>query len=448
MTATLTPPPASTPPSPRTAGRATRTPKPVLIELRRGLGPWTGAAVLLTILVTMYGKAPGWQGRWADATNMLHVTTGMLVGPLALAAGCWQGGRDRRRGTLDLWESAPRSPLRRLFVAVAPSALWPAAGVLLGDAVCLLATWPYASGGRPFLELLAADAVAVAALGAIGHVVGRTVRWRLTAPLLGIIGYVGLGIGAYSHQPVRWLSPASEHQFLWDRPVWWFGPVSMAWTAGLALTALLAYGLRRARLRPLALVPLAVAVAAAALILRLPTDEGPWRPDPALARPLCDDGTPQVCLTAVDERLLPEVSAALAPLNARLKGLPGAPVRWVGGPFGPARPGDVELPDAAADAVRGRLPHPDLYLNSAVSWLFSDTCEPGDGTGRDAERASIINLAVIEWLAPTPLGYGPDPTVVRPYIDRLRAKSPAAQRDYLGRYLAANTCHPDEVPVP
>ncbi|MEV6248415.1 hypothetical protein AB0M38_19765 [Streptomyces sp. NPDC051742] len=182
MTTTLVPPP-------RTDGATpARAPSPLRTELRRGLGPWTGAAVAVTVLVTMYGKAPDWQGRWADATNMLHVVAGLLAGPLALAAGGWQGGRDRRRGTTDLWESVPRSPLRRLFVAVAPSALWPAAGLLLADAVCLLVTWPYVSAGRPYLELVAADAVAVAALGALGHVVGRVVRWRLTAPLVGIVG--------------------------------------------------------------------------------------------------------------------------------------------------------------------------------------------------------------------------------------------------------------------
>ncbi|MBX9422956.1 hypothetical protein [Streptomyces lateritius] len=441
MTGTLTPA--------RTGGTVTRARavSPLRTELRRGLGPWAGAAVALTVLVTMYGKAPGWQGRWADATNMLHVVAGLLAGPLTLAAGCWQGGRDRRRGTTDLWESVPRSPLRRLLVAVAPSALWPAAGVLAADVVCLLATWPYVSGGRPYLELLAADVVAVAALGVLGHVAGRAVPWRLTAPLLGIVGYVVLGFGAYTQGPARWLGPAAEHQFFWDRPVWWFGPVSMAWAAGLALTALLAHGLRPARLRPLALVPLAVAVAAAGLILRLPADEGPWRPDPALARQVCDDGTPQVCLTAVDEGLLPDVSAALAPLNARLKGLPGAPVRWVSGADG-ARTGDIGLPDARQDSVRGRLTRPDLYLNSAVNWLISDSCRPGDGTGPNAERASVIHLAVAEWLAPTPDDYGPDPTAARPYIDRLQARSPAAQRGYLARYLAANSCRPDEVPVP
>ncbi|WP_030553439.1 hypothetical protein [Streptomyces exfoliatus] len=442
MTTTLVPPP-------RTDGATpTRAASPLRTELRRGLGPWTGAAVAVTVLVTMYGKAPDWQGRWADATNMLHVVAGLLAGPLALAAGGWQGGRDRRRGTTDLWESVPRSPLRRLFVAVAPSALWPAAGLLLADAVCLLMTWPYVSAGRPYLELVAADVVAVAALGALGHVVGRVVRRRLTAPLLGIVGYLGLAVSAYREGPVRWLGPAGEHQFFWDRPVWWFGPVSMAWTAGIALAVLLAYGLRGTRLLPVALVPLAVAVAAAGLILRLPGDEGPWRHDPALARWVCDDGAPQVCLTAVDESLLPDVSAALSPLNARVKGLPGAPVRWVSGPGGPARAGDVALPSTEREAVRGRLVRADLYLNSAVNWLFSDTCQPGDGTGPNAERASAIHLAVSEWLAPTPDDYGPDPTAARPYIDRLTAKSPAEQRDYLARYLAADSCHPDEVPVP
>ncbi|CAM5441154.1 hypothetical protein [Streptomyces narbonensis] len=441
MTTTLSPPRTEKP-------APVRPPAPLRTELRRGLGPWSGAAVALTVLVTMYGKAPEWQGRWADVTNLLHVSAGLLCGPLALAAGCWQGGRDRRRRTTELWESVPRSPLRRLLVSVAPSALWPAAGLLLADAVCLLATWPYVSAGRPFLELLAADAVAVAALGALGHLVGRVVRWRLTAPLLGIVGYVALGLGAYTEGPARWLGPAGEHQFFWDGPVWWFGPVSMAWTAGLALAALLAYGLRPARLRVLALVPLAVAVAAAGLILRLPQDEGPWRPDPALSRQVCDDGTPQVCVTAVDEGLLPDVSAALAPLSARLKGVPGAPVRWVSGPGGPALPGDVELPDARRDSVRDRLARPDLYLSSAVAWLFSDTCRPGDGTGPDAERASIVNLAVQEWLAPTPDDYGPDTTGAQQYIDRLDARSPAEQRDYLTRYLAANTCRPDEVPIP
>ncbi|MFF5450001.1 hypothetical protein ACFY40_01985 [Streptomyces sp. NPDC012950] len=257
-----------------------------------------------------------------------------------------------------------------------------------------------------------------------------------------------LVFSAYAEHSTRRLGPAGEHAAPWDRPVWWCAPASVAWTAGLALAALLAHGLRPARLRPLALVPPAVAVAAASLILRLPQDEGPWRPDPAPARQVCDDGVPQVCVTVLDAKPLPQVSAGLAPLNARLKGMPGAPVRWVTGPHGATRPGDVEPPDPWEDSVRGRPTRPDLHLNAAVTWLFSDTCETGALAGPAAERAGVVHLAVTEWPAPTPEDYGPATTGAQPYIDRLRTKSPAEQSAYLTRYLAADSCDPDEVPVP
>ncbi|WP_137993377.1 hypothetical protein [Streptomyces vilmorinianum] len=441
MTATATRSPAST-------GSPKAPPRTAVLrtELRRGSGPWAGAAVAVTILVAMYGKAPGWQGRWADATDLLHIATGLLAGPLALAAGCWQGGRDRRRRVFELLGSVPRGRLRRTVLAVAPSALWPVAGYLPAAAVCLLATWPYVGGGRPYLELVAADAVALAALGTLGHLVGRLVPWRLTAPLLAVAGYVGLGVPTYMQSSVRWLSPASEHSYAWHAPVWWFAPVSAVWTGGLALAALLAYAARPARLRLLAVVPLAAAIAAAAVILRLPED-GPWRLDPGAARLVCDDGTPQICVTALDRRLLPDVSRALAPLNERLRGVPGAPTRWVSSPNGPG-PGETELPEPGLDAVRGRLTRPEVYASSAVQHLFSATCESGSFEGPGAERAMTVNLAVITWLAPNPPDFGPDISEAQVYVDRLKAKSPAGQRAYLTRYLAADTCRPEEVPIP
>ncbi|MFE5485431.1 hypothetical protein [Streptomyces sp. NPDC056527] len=438
MTATATPP--------REAARPPRT-SVVRTELRRGVGPWAGAAVAVTLLVTMYGKAPAWQGRWTDATDMLHVTAGLLTGPLALAAGCWQGGRERRRGTLELLRSVPRGRLRRTLLAVAPSALWPAAGQLVAATVCLLATWPYVGGGRPYLELVAADTVAIAALGTLGHLVGLLVPWRLTAPLLAVAGYVGLAFGTYTGSPAQWLSPAAEHSSPWDAPVWWYAPASAVWTGGLALAALLAYAARPARLRLLALLPLAAAIAAAVPVLRLPAD-GPWRQDPEATRLVCDDGTPQVCVNALDRALLQDISRSLAPLNERLRGLPGSPVRWVGGPISPGAE-EIGLPDHTMDAVRGRLRNPDLYLNSAVQWLFSETC-PSEGlSGPSAERVAEIHLAVSEWLAPTPEDYGvPVGPAAQRHLDALRAKSPAGQRDYLARYLAADRCRPEEVPVP
>ncbi|MFF9865986.1 hypothetical protein ACF1G0_11255 [Streptomyces sp. NPDC013953] len=406
-------------------------------ELRRGIGPWSGAAVAVTVLVALYGKAPGWQGRWSDATDMLHTAAGLLAGPLAAAAGCWQGGRERRRSTGELLASAPRGRLARTLVAAAPAALWPAAGLLLAVAVCLGATWPYAGGGRPFVSVPAADAVAVAALGTLGFVAGRLVPWRLTPPLVAAATYVGLGLPSYTASPARWLSPAADRSTVWQEPLWWFAPAMTVWTGGLALAALLAYGARR---RALALVPLAAACAVAVPVLRLDGSAGPWRPDPDAARLVCDDGRPRVCLSAVDRALLPEASRALAGLNARLRGVPGAPARWVSGPHEP-RPGEAPLPDPVAAAAHGVLQDPRQYAYDAAAGLFDGACLSG-------EDGIILDLAVQEWLAPAPPGSGVDPAALQPFLDRLRTGSPARQRAFLGRYLTADPCEAAEVPFP
>ncbi|MEV7871534.1 hypothetical protein AB0P17_36790 [Streptomyces sp. NPDC088124] len=452
---------------PRTVPPAPRRSRGVLgTELRRGVGPWCAGAVVAVCWVTMYGKSPQWMGRWAETTDLLRVAALLLCGPLAVAVGCWQGGRERRRATGDLLASLPRAPLRRTLLAVAPAAVWPAAGYLLAAAGCALATWPYAAGGGPFLSLVAADAVALAALGVLGFVAGRLIPWRLAAPLLAAVTYVGLGVPAYADSPARWLDPALDHMYFWDRPVWWFGPASMVWTAGLAGAALLAYAARR---RISALPPLAAACAAAVLLAG--TGDGLWRPDPAAARLVCDDGAPQVCVTAVDRKLLPSVSAALAGLNARLRGVPGAPVRWIDGPRAPgpgreqlaAAPGvvvrkvgepvllgsrEAQLPDPFSLSEHGEISDPALYAKWAVGYLFSQDCSGTDFDTPAARRATAVNDAVNQWLAPRPDSaaiplYGGDV-----HLRRLRAMDRAESRAYLARYLAADLCRAEEVPVP
>ncbi|WP_019891618.1 hypothetical protein [Streptomyces purpureus] len=424
-----------------------RTVRPLLSELRRGVGPWAGAALALTVSIAMYGKADyidGWQSRWGEATSLLRTAGLLLGGPLAVAAGCWQGGRERRRGTGELWASTARTPLRRAAVAAAPAALWPALGHLLAATGCLLATWPYVSAGRPDLLLVLADAVALAALGTLGFVAGRVIPWRLTAPLLAAATYVVLGFPAYGNTPWQWLDPAMAHSYNWDKAVWWFAPASVVWTGGLAATAFLAYAARR---RTLALPPLAAACAAAVLIGTGNGGHGPWRADTAAARLVCDDGTPQVCVTAVDSRLLPQVSAALADLNGALRGVPGAPVRWTDGPR-PTGPDEASLPTPAFESLRGRLRDPGAYAHGAVQYLFSDSCEDQDYEHPGWARASEVNSAVIQWLAPS-AAYEPVLTDrSRADLARLQTKSPAERRAYLARYLAADLCDAEEVPVP
>ncbi|MGW1885173.1 hypothetical protein [Streptomyces sp. NPDC001970] len=437
---------ASDAPSPEGAHASRpRLPRPLLTELRRGVGPWTGAATTAVVAFAMYSKAGylgGWQNHWTDATDLLRIAAALLCGPLAVAAGCWHGGRERRRRTSAWLGSLPRGPLRRTLVAATPAALWPAAGYLVAATGCLLATWPYAGGDGPHLALVAADAVTLASLGTLGFVVGRLVAWRFTAPLLAVLTYVGLGCPSYSEAGARWLDPAVQHSYAWDRPVWWFGAASIVWAGGLAAAALLAYAARR---RTTALVPLTAACAAAVLIAQ--TGDGLWRPDPEAMRRVCDHGTPQVCLPYAERHLLPEASAALAGLNARLRGIPGAPTRWVAGP-GERAAGDLALPSPSFEAIRGKLTSPDAYAANGVGALLSQTCAQSDYDAPDWERASAVNSAVFAWLS-TAEGQGPYiGPAEQEHLTRLEAKSPAEARTYLTRYLAADRCKAEEVPLP
>ncbi|MFF0450522.1 hypothetical protein ACFYT4_29750 [Streptomyces sp. NPDC004609] len=431
-----------------TTSAAVRRVRPLRGELVHGIGPWTGAAVLVTVLIVMnaHTQSPfAWPSRRGELTELLRGAGLVIGGPLSAAAGCWHGGRERRRRTLELRRSFARGGMRQALVAAAPAALWPAVGYLLAAAVPLLATWPYSDGGLSHLALPLADALALAALGVLGFVAGRLVPWRLTAPLAAVMVFLLIATvrSGYGQDPSP-LNPADVHDFAWDRPVWWFAPASAGWLGGLAAAALLLYAARR---RATALVPLTVAVGCAAALVS--AGPGLWRPDPGAARLVCDDGTPQVCVTAVDRALLPAVSAALADLNDRLRGLPGAPVRWVDGPRPPTSD-EAQLPSPGPESARGRLKNPQQYGHWAVQYLFSETCEPSDHDPENPawRRASDINSAVIQWLSP-PGSAGADPLPeTREYVDRLNAKPPAGQRDYLARYLTSDTCRADQVPVP
>ncbi|MEV7087088.1 hypothetical protein AB0O07_14485 [Streptomyces sp. NPDC093085] len=430
-----------------------RSPGVVGAELRRGIGPWAGLVVLGLCWFVLLPRLSQWQGHWPQTGNLLRPAGVLFGGPVAVALGCRQGGRERRARTEELLASLPRGPLRRALLAVAPAAFWPAAGYLVAVAGCALVTWPYASTGGPFLSLIGADAVALASLGVLGFVGGRLAGTRFAAPVLAAVAYAVLALPLYLGHESFPLGPAAQHWYAWDRPVWWYGPASMLWTAGLAGAALLALAARR---RTLALLPLVAACAAAVVLVR--TGEGVWRPDPAAARLVCDDGTPQVCLTAVDRKLLPSVSAALTGVNARLRGVPGAPVRWADGPS--ARGRDVrtgregaweaQLPQPFQLSERGRVSDPAYFANWAASNLLSQDCPDASGKpySEAARRADAVTDAVVRWLAPPTVDLLGPPDEAAGHLRRLHAMDPGESRAYLARFLAADSCRPAEVPVP
>ncbi|RZU37424.1 hypothetical protein EV284_2593 [Streptomyces sp. BK022] len=413
------------------------TAHPLRPEVLRGFAPWAGAAVLLVLSVLLTASADTWQGGWAETAAQLHHS--LLIGlPLAAAAGCRQGGRERRRRTEELWGTAVRPPLTRLLASALPVALWVAVGYLVAVTAASLATWPYSVGDSPRLTLVPGDAAALAAAALAGHLAGRAVSTPLAAPLLGVAGYVGLGLAAGQ----EWALDPASYLAANVLPLWW-QPLAMAlWTLGLALALTLAQAARR---RATALLPLAVALAAA---LPLSAGNGPWRPDPLTHRQVCDTSTvPVICVNARYSGLLPEVRAALSGVTGKLRGVHGLPARW--------SDQDAESADAAPlptlapfgwSVVRGRLTDPEQYAWEAVMSLRG---ECGDGPER-----ILADDAVEAYLAPNPRQRHFDalaPTGRRRAYRAARAKlagmDEERRRAWLSAYFSArNSCDDGAVP--
>ncbi|MET7615230.1 hypothetical protein [Streptomyces seoulensis] len=366
-------------------------PHPLRAEALRGFPPLAGAAVIVLIAVLMIATAREWQGSWAETADQLHDSL-LITLPVAAAAGCWHGGRERRRRTEELWSTAVRPPLTRLLAHAVPVALWVAAGHLLVIAGAAVATWWYALGDHPHLILVPGDTAALMAAVLLGHVVGRIVPSLLAAPLLGVAGFAGLALP--EGNGVQPLDPASfAVKGSW--PVWWQPLAMIAWTLGLALALTLAYAGRR---RAIALLPLAAALTAGALLAQV--GDATWRPDPLLRRQVCDTSTtPAICVNAQYGRLLPQVTTALSGVTGKLRGVQGLPTRWADRENGP-RSGEAQLPILTPfgwSLVRGRLTRPDRYAWEAAAALSDrGQCK------RLSERVSLVDGAVLTYLAPSP----------------------------------------------
>jgi len=434
---------------------APRPHHPLRAEVVRGFGPWAGAAVLLTVVVALGADAGQWQGGWAETRERLHMVAGMLGVPLALAAGCWHGGRERRRRTGELLASAARGRLARLLVSGLPLVLWVIAGYVVAALLAWLATWYRAMGDSPYVIAPLTDAAVLASAVLAGQVVGRLVAWRLAAPLLAAGAYAGIGMLTYdsgdnSYAP---LSPVVDG--MTDSvPVWWQPLAMTVWAGGLAGAAVVAYAARR---RAVALLPLAAAIAAGTLLVR--TGDGLWHTDPIARRQVCDTSTtPQICVNARFERLLPQVKDALSGLTGRLEGVRNLPVRFEDRPGGPARD-EVELPMLTPigwSVVRGELADPREYAWAAGMSLYgrSECDDP-------APSLDAVDNAVEHYLAPSPLEKDFDEQLaergeadrarLKDRLDaraRLRAMSEQERRAWLSAYFAtANECDLSEVPT-
>ncbi|BCB74635.1 hypothetical protein GCM10022251_75060 [Phytohabitans flavus] len=313
------------------------------IELRRSSALLLAAATVVVGALLLWLLADEWTARWSGLAYLMRALLFALV-PVALAAGAWQGGRDRRAGVTELFGTVARPYPQRLL----PVALAMAAGVLVAYAALLaggsVQVAPYASyAGGQWPVVVAVGAVALVAAAWLGMAVGRWVPSVLTPPTLLVFSFLGQMLSRLDNGvllPV--LATPSDlatvaPEFLAAQGVW-FG--------GLAAAALLLVASATVWARALAA---AVALAAAGVSSAVaPATAFVVSTDGATL--VCADGEPRVCAPRIHAAVLPALTEPAREALRTLAPIPNAPTRVVAtdlgwAPVAPQRTTDVLVVD-------------------------------------------------------------------------------------------------------
>jgi hypothetical protein len=380
------------------------------IELRRSAALWSGVLLLGTVLVLTYafsgpwGKGPdAWTEEWTNLARWLRFHL-MLVWPLALAVGAWQGRRAHRSKMDELLGSVPRPAAQRVL----PVALAMCVGLAAAYLVLFLAGAVQVVGNTTFndfgwVPILVVGFLALFAAALLGMGIGRVLPFLLTAPVLGIAGLAAMVLtsigspgtgsildGAVSQQ-VALLGPAFEGvRDTFDTIAAHVSVLQMVWFGALILTGFGLFAFDGLKARLLALLPTVVGAAIVLPLLPSEPDEVVVRDAEAVAL-VCAEGTPRVCVSRLHEDELDSVvepgRAALADL-ARLPGdQPAAVIEsmrsWL--TTGPREP----IP---AGTVAAQLDDPEFILDRRRNLLAGPVrgCTTWSGEPAEAARRAVI----------------------------------------------------------
>lgn len=373
------------------------------VELRRSTAPVAGAAAAALLVLLLGVRRDEWANGWTGLALTSRNDLTVLV-PLALAAGCWQGGRERRARTEELVASTSRPVGQRVLTpaaAVAVAVCVALAGVLLAAAVL---GGPGSWLGQPWpLAVVAVGVLSAVAAVFVGVGLGRWLRSNLVAPLALIVLFVLVLAFTATYYVDSWsrlLAPALEgsgDDARQVRPAVSAGQVM--WFTGLLLAGAVLAVAARWRTRVLAVLP-ALAGFALAVPLLSAADGAAFADDPVAARLVCASGRPAVCVTAVHQAALLTVTDPARDVLARLQQLPDAPTRAVeqtGVPAdraagGPADVLPIQLP-------QGR-PDQEFLRQDLADGLGVRPCLASPGGPENAFDARMVAGA---WLLGTPV---------------------------------------------
>jgi hypothetical protein len=314
----------------------------LLIELRRSAALWTGVLTLGVALGLFYGfsgpwgkSAGAWTEEWTNLARWLRYHL-MLLWPVALAAGAWQGRREHRSKMDELLTTVPRPPLSRVL----PPVLAMCIGLAGAYLVLFLVGAVQVAGNTSFndygwVPILVVGFLALIAAALLGMGIGRVLPFVLTAPVLGVAGLAamiittmgapgnGSTLDGFVSQQVALLGPALLGvQDAFGTIAAQVSVLQIVWFVALGLTGLglVAFAGRKARL--FALIP--VVVGAAIVVPLFPSDPaGVVVRDTEAVALVCAPGTPRVCVSRLHEDQLDGLVGPARQVLADLAKLPG-----------------------------------------------------------------------------------------------------------------------------
>lgn len=265
----------------------------------------------------------------------------IIIGPLTAGLAAWLAGRERRRRTEGLVETAPMRPFRRDLLLLGATAGWGlvayavVAAWYLGQAA-LFATW-----GGPDLGWLTLGVLATLVYAALGYLIGRVIPGRFAALVAVALPFAfTIGVETYrsvnGQQPLRPLSPFLQSQWFSVEAV--AGPPvalveTLLWLAGLLGSALAAIALVRHGKSTIGLAGLGVSllvgtIGANAVLAQNPEGGYVESSTPPFEWSCRKEAGIEVCMHPAYEARLDEAATGMARVVTPITGLPGVPTRW------------------------------------------------------------------------------------------------------------------------
>lgn len=408
-------------------------------EMRRGPAALAGVLTAAAGILIVQDEPIG--ARWMSLAAAVQFSLYIVV-PLVMAIAVWHGGREHHRRLGEMLDGMPRPRTAAVLVRWAGLTAGSWGGLLVVVVFGAVRVAPRASyWGGGWWWILAAAFGGVAAVCAIGMMLGRLLPFRVLAPLIAI-GTFALLVFTLDGLPERLASVSDQATTTFQRSAalvplrrtmdldWQLvtahhGLSMLAWLTALTTAALAVMAARRIVVRIAIWVLPVVAAWYLGLHGTVITD------DAAALEPVCARGDLVVCVTRLNAYGLPEATVAARESLSRWSGIPEAPTT--------ASEGMI------VDRAGRQVPRVGLHLAGDDWYVDSDMWPPCPVWSTRADAAAMVAMA---WASADDTRAMTIEVYADPSLSTFGSWDTRAQQDWIGRYVrAARTCDTDGLAV-